>query len=226
MKIKTAPTKAAASEDRRELAQGMRKELAKERAASSAIEALKLGAQRYEWFPWPDCPQQTWVPIRTCTIPEIADAEIRAHKRCELANRPGDDDIYTREYRLHLLSCAILDGYATETGLASDGTIQLDKHLNDVDGQMFSDARHLENSLSGQAAFDTLYSAYLTVSRTSAPLSTLQMLGQEKKYLELLQALKKKPGPIDWTEFSAEEVMGFATFLVDVCPSPGELSQG
>ena len=34
MKIKTAPTKAAASEDRRELAQGMRKELAKERAAS------------------------------------------------------------------------------------------------------------------------------------------------------------------------------------------------
>ena len=221
MKIKTAPTKAAASEDRRELAQGMRKELAKERAASSAIEALKLGAQRYEWFPWPDCPQQTWVPIRTCTIPEIADAEIRAHKRCELAGRPGDDDIYTREYRLHLLSCAILDGYATETGLASDGTIQLDKHLNDVDGQMFSDARHLENSLSGQEAFDTLFSAYLTVSKTSAPLSTLQMLGKEKMYLELLQALKKKPGPIDWTEFSPQDLMGFFTFLVDAIPSPG-----
>lgn len=221
MKLKTAPTKAAASEDRRELAQGMRKELAKERSESSAIEALKLGAQRYEWFPWPDCPQQTWVPIRTCTIPEIADAEIRAHKRCELAGRPGDDDIYTREYRLHLLSCAILDGYATETGLASDGTIQLDKHLSDVDGHLFSDARHLENSISGQEAFDQLFSAYLTVSKTSAPLSTLQMLGREKMYLELLQALKKKPGPIDWTEFSSQDLMGFVTFLVDAIPSPG-----
>ena len=93
--------------------------------------------------------------------------------------------------------------------------------MQDVDGHLFSDARHLETSLSGQAAFDTLYSAYLTVSRTSAPLSTLQMLGQEKKYLELLQALKKKPGPIDWTEFSAPELMGFATFLVDAFPFPG-----
>lgn len=220
MKIKPATSKTAASKDRRELAHEMREELVKERAVATAIEALKLGAQRFDWFPWPDCPQQTWVPIRTCTIPEIADAEIRAHKRCELAGRPGDEDIYTREYRLHLLSCAVLNGYATETGLAPDGTIQLDKHMDDVNGQMFSDARHLETSLSGQAAFDTLWSAYLTISQTSAPLSTLQMLGHEKKYLQLLQALKKKPGPIDWTEFSQAELEGFLTFLVDVCPCP------
>ena len=220
MKVGPVKTKAASSQDRREQAQEMRNELVKERAESAALEALKLGAQRYEWFPWPDCPQSAWVPIRTCTIPEIADAEIRAHKRCELAGRPGDEDIYTREYRLHLLSCAVLDGYALETGLAPDGTIQLDKHMGSEDAQMFTDARHLEKSLSGQAAFDTLWSAYMNVSLASAPLSTLQMLGQEKKYLQLLQALKKKPGPIDWTEFSQAELEGFLTFMVDVCPCP------
>jgi len=226
VKIKTASSKVAGSPNQRELAQDMRKELTKERDQSAAIEALKLGAQRYEWFPWPDCPQSCWVPIRTCTIPEIAEAEVRAHKRCEIAGRPGDEDIYNREYKLHLLSCAVLDGYALETGLNPDGTIQLEEHMSDASCPMFSDARHLEKSLSGQAAFDTLYSAYLTISRTSAPLSTLQMLGKEKMYLELLQALKKKPGPIDWTEFSVQDLTGFATFLVDVCPCPEEFSQG
>lgn len=190
--------------------------------AEAAAIALKRGAAHIKWIPWPQCPEEQWVPMRTCTLPELDAAYLFAHGQCKHFGREGDEELFERWYNYALLSNALRDGWAVQKGLEADGSIDLILKRQNFDNPMFSSPNNLRESMRDEPMFEQLMAQYVELCALVCPLSTYSRLHQEKRFHELTLMLKKKPGPIgllDRRSFRPEEMGDLIAYLVSFYPA-------
>ncbi len=190
----------------------------KEAAEDAQVVALKLGTSLIKWIPWPEAPEQQWVPIRTLSIPECDMAYLYAHGKCRDLKREGDDKLFDRFERLAILSHAIRNGLAIQTGIDATGQVILDIKYLDEDEPRFTSPDHVRTSLRDLEALNELIGYYWNHCREAAPLSTYRRLAMQGEFDALAKMLKKKPGPIDWEGFSEGQLVDLLTFLVRSYP--------
>lgn len=188
--------------------------------------SLKLGCTQVKWIPWPQCPEEQWVPIRTCSMPELDQAYLLGHQRCAELKRIGDEKLFERWETYAILWNALRKGLAYQEGLNPDGSIKLRivKSETNFDEPLFSSPNDLRQSIRDKAMLDELIGYYYEHSLTAAPLSTYRRLLREQKFVEFAKALKKKPGPINLEGFSAAEMEGLIVFLVNSLRLGGDTS--
>ncbi len=190
--------------------------------AEAAAIALKRGAAHIKWIPWPQCPEEQWVPIRTCTLPESDAAYLFAHGKCKELGREGDADLFERWNNYALLSHALRDGWAVQNGLQADGEIELIIKRQNYDSPLFTSPNNLRESLRDEPMLESLMTQYVELCALVQPLSTYARLHQMKRYHELVLELKKKPGPIgllDRRLFNPAELGDLIAFLVNFYPA-------
>lgn len=181
------------------------------------IIGLKLGATLIKWIPWPHCPEEKWVPMRTLTIPELDSAYLFALQKCAELKRPNDEVLFERWQQIAQMSHALRDGLATQTGYNDDGPV-LKITREKYDAPLFTTPNHLRESLRDKAALNEILGYYWEHSLSAAPLSTYKRLAREGEFVDLVKVLKKKPGPIDLEGFSPTDLEAFISFLVKSFP--------
>jgi hypothetical protein len=192
---------------------------AEEQTEEAQVLALKAGTKLIKWIPWPEAPEEQWVPIRTCSIPELDSAYLFAHGKCAQLNRVGDEKLFERWEQLAILSHALRDGLAFQKGIDPTGEIILDYHKQNFDTPLFTSPDNVRTSLRDLGALHELISYYWNLSREVAPLSTYKRLARDGEFDRLVKLLKKKPGPIDLEGFSESELGDLIIFLVRSYPA-------
>jgi len=186
----------------------------------AAVTGLKLGATLVRWIPWPMCPEEQWVPIRSLSMPELDQAYLFAIGKCKELDRQDDEHLFTRWQQYALLSFAIRKGVALQKGVLADGTIDLQiVHAEtNFDLPMFDTPNDVRVAMRDKAMLDELLKQYWLHCEVAVPLSTARKLAQAEKYEALLKQLKKKHGAIDLGVFSQVDLVQFMLFLVSALP--------
>jgi hypothetical protein len=188
--------------------------LQQEVADEATVIALKQGAALIKWIPWPHAPEEQWVPIRTCTLPELDAAYAFAHGKCKDLKREGDEKVFERWENLAILSHALRDGVAIQTGIDADGGVVLDYKRQNFDDPLYSTPEHVRSSLRDLGVMNELLGYYWDLTLEAAPLSTYKRLAREGEFAQLAAMLKKKPGPIDLEGFSETQLSAFISFIL------------
>lgn len=173
--------------------------------------SVKQGAALIKWIPWPWNPEKHWVPLRTCTLPELDAAYLLAVQKCVDLGHANDPVIFSRYEKLGILSAALRNGFAVQEDLL--GTMRIVRAK--FEEPLFTSAEALRSGIRDDRMLDELWNLYQEHSRTAAPLSTAKRAFHEARYLHVLEILKKKHGPIGWDEFSPDELAPLIAFLLN-----------